>query len=196
MDIVNTAIWKKFNMKRGGCLPYMTWRGTRDTFAELLGELNFNKGAEVGVQSGMYSEVLLVKNPNLHLQCVDPWSAYLKVSDEQSEVAYQLAIKRLEPYKDRVTFVRKPSVEASRDFPDNSLDFVYIDGAHDFDNVMLDILHWVPKVKRGGIISGHDYYVFFRGGVIKAVDYYIAAHGISMWYVTKELLRTWFWVNP
>lgn len=54
--------------------------------------------------------------------------------------------------------IRKTSVEAAKDFPDKSLDAVYIDAEHDEDSVRSDIQTWRPKIKFGGILSGHDYY--------------------------------------
>jgi hypothetical protein len=49
------------------------------------------------------------------------------------------------------------SVEASKLYENESLDFVFIDGAHDYQSVKEDIEHWFPKVKRGGYIAGDDY---------------------------------------
>ena len=49
-----------------------------------------------------------------------------------------------------------PSVEAARRFPDESLDFVMIDGAHDYKSVRADVRAWFPKVKRGGLLAGDD----------------------------------------
>jgi predicted O-methyltransferase YrrM len=194
MNNINKIIWDKFRIKRGGAPPFLGWKSTRVTLAQLFLDLGFINGAEIGVQTGVYSEVLLKNNPNLQLMCVDPWRAYHGVTQEQSDKVYDWAISRLEPYKDRVTILRETSVEAARNVPDASLDFVYIDGAHDFNNVMLDILHWYPKVKRYGIFSGHDYYIFFRGGVVRAVDTFTQAHNINQWYMTHETLRSWFWV--
>jgi predicted O-methyltransferase YrrM len=48
-------------------------------------------------------------------------------------------------------------LRAADDFLDNSLDFVYIDAGHRFDDVVQDIIKWTKKVRKGGIISGHDY---------------------------------------
>jgi predicted O-methyltransferase YrrM len=53
-------------------------------------------------------------------------------------------------------------------YEDKSLDFVFIDAGHDYDSVMKDIKAWLPKVKVGGIIAGHDFMTEYSG-VIDAV---------------------------
>jgi hypothetical protein len=78
---------------------------------------------------------------------------------------------------------------------DTSLDFIYVDGFHDFDWIMPDLIFWAQKVRPGGIIAGHDYYPFFRAGVMTAVDTYVKAHNIRDWYVTREKEPSWFWVK-
>src|SRR6185369_12252247 len=64
----------------------------RNDLAQLFAELGFNRGVEVGVAEGNYSEVLLKANPNLHLLLVDPWHAYSgnpqNKSKEKNEYAY------------------------------------------------------------------------------------------------------------
>ncbi len=49
-----------------------------------------------------------------------------------------------------------PSEIAAGDFADGSLDAVFIDADHHEDAVKADIEAWWPKVKRGGILAGHD----------------------------------------
>ncbi len=97
-----------------------------------------------------------------------------------------------------VEFIRKGSLDAVKDIPDGSLDFVYIDEMHEFDPVMMDLIQWNPKVKRGGIIAGHDYSnVYFQFGVIQAVQAYTYAHNIHNWYVTDlDPHPSFFWVKP
>ena len=58
---------------------------------------------------------------------------------------------------DIVNPVRMPSVLAARTYPDRGLDFVFIDGEHTYEAVCEDIRAWLPKVKKGGILAGHDY---------------------------------------
>ena len=46
---------------------------------------------------------------------------------------------------------------AAATYPDQSLDFVFLDADHDYESVKADIAAWLPKVKPGGILAGHDY---------------------------------------
>lgn len=62
--------------------------------------------------------------------------------------------------------IRKTSVEAAKDFEDGSLDAVYIDAEHDEENVRADIRAWRPKIKRGGILSGHDFILPHIGRIL------------------------------
>lgn len=64
-------------------------------------------------------------------------------------------------------FYRMPSVDTAEEFKDESLDFVFIDAAHDYENVCADIRAWLPKVKVGGVLAGHDWQ---HEPVRKAVD--------------------------
>jgi predicted O-methyltransferase YrrM len=65
--------------------------------------------------------------------------------------------------------VRGLSTETVEQFEDTSLDVVFIDLTHSYDAVKQDIELWYPKVKPGGILSGHDYCEEWPG-VMKAVD--------------------------
>jgi predicted alpha/beta hydrolase family esterase len=49
------------------------------------------------------------------------------------------------------------------------LDFVFIDADHKYESVKADIAAWLPKVRPGGHIAGHDYHSDWPG-VQKAVD--------------------------
>lgn len=53
--------------------------------------------------------------------------------------------------------LRMASPEAAEHFDNHSLEFVYIDADHSFDAVWADIAAWLPKVKPGGILAGHDF---------------------------------------
>ena len=61
------------------------------------------------------------------------------------------------------------SEQAADQVMDESLDFVFIDAQHDYHSVINDIGLWAPKVKPGGLISGHDYNHNKFPGVVEAV---------------------------
>ena len=62
------------------------------------------------------------------------------------------------------------SKEFVKEIADGSLDFVYIDGDHSYDSCKEDINMWLPKIKQGGIIAGHDYLEACFMGVVNAVN--------------------------
>ena len=174
----------------------------RTELARHFADLGFNVGAEVGVADGRYSEILCQQIPDLKLYSIDPWDVYnIKWRTQKYQnKAFEIAKKRLAPYN--AILIKKTSVEASYFIDDNSLDFVFIDGVHSYDHVMEDIITWNRKVKKGGIISGHDYYKFLDHGVIHAVDDYTRHHKIKF-NLTKRYTGghkddtppCWWWVK-
>jgi len=169
-------------------------RYNRNNLAELLGELNLNKGAEIGVRQGGFSVRICNRNPNIEMFCIDPWDAIgSKYPQAKQDRIYSRAVNNLAKFN--ATLIRKTSMEALDDFQDGSLDFVYIDGNHNFDFAVMDIICWSKKVRSGGIVGVHDCYGG-EVGVQKAVEAYVHCHHIDPWYVTKELAPTAFWVNP
>jgi hypothetical protein len=120
----------------------------------------FHRGAEIGVWEGAFAEKICRQNSNLSLTCVDPWRIQPdykegKNDSARMEDAYHTATARLAPY--HCTFLRMTSAEAAERVEDGSLDFVYIDGNHLFEHVMRDLQLWSKKVRRGGVVAGHDY---------------------------------------
>ena len=54
--------------------------------------------------------------------------------------------------------MKMSSLDAVNFFEDKSLDFVFIDASHEYEDVKNDIVSWLPKIKHGGILAGHDYW--------------------------------------
>ena len=192
--LTHSTIIKKFDISKCDNIPYTGKLATREMLAELFAELGFTKGAEVGVREGIYSEILCKANPNLELLCIDPWEPTFTYTPRKVRRLYKETRERLAPYNAKL--IKNYSLEVVRDIPDGSLDFVYIDALHEFDPVIMDIIHWTPKVRRGGIVSGHDFCYFQNGGVIYAVEAYIRAHNINPWYLTgQDREPSWLWVR-
>lgn len=201
---LTNLIREKLHVKRGDCLPFTGWDKdiTRNELGDIMREAGFKIGAEIGVRKGDYSKILCERIPDLKIYCIDPYIPYRgrRPDQEKMDALFAHAQNNLKNFN--ATFVRKTSMEAVNDFEDGSLDFVYIDAMHEFDPVMLDIIHWTPKVRIGGIVAGHDYIDAYDCGVINAVRAYTFAHCINEWYLTWERIsknlefpRSWFWVR-
>lgn len=183
----------------------------RKNMAELFGELGFKVGAEIGVEEGVFSEVLCNSIPGLKLYAIDPWKAYEGYRDHVSQSyldsIHAATLNRLAPYN--VEVMRLFSAKAVKKFKDNSLDFVYIDANHELPHIMDDICAWEKKVRPGGIVSGHDYYasqgMYAKCQVKYAVDCYSAAFKVKSLFLigTKEFIegqireqpRSWMFIK-
>lgn len=182
----------------------------RKIMAQTFNELGFKVGAEIGVAEGHHSEILCQNIPDLKLYCVDAWQqykGYRDYLDKKLDLFYETAQKRLAPYN--CILIRKFSMDAVKDFEDNSLDFVYIDGGHDFLNVTMDICHWFKKVRMDGVIYGHDFKrtkgTRYLNHVVDVVGAYAYAHKIYPWFSLgtegandgqyREGTRSWMYIK-
>lgn len=117
--------------------------------------------AEVGVYKGksaLYlAERLEQMGKRVTFYLVDHFqgSAEHDITPEQLWAEFRANI---EPMKDAFSVMRTDSVTAANALPNGSLDFVFIDAAHDYDSVKADIAAWLPKVRKGGFLAGHDYH--------------------------------------
>jgi len=119
-------------------------------------------GCEVGAWKGDFSaELLRIAEPSeLHL--VDPWLSvpdsgewYARPQHEMDQI-HGGVVRRFAD--DRRVFIhRMPSLNAAATFRDQSLDWVYVDAAHVYEDVLADLHAWWPKVKPGGVLCGDDY---------------------------------------
>ena len=75
----------------------------------------------------------------------------------------------MKPVENFYKHLRMTSIQASTLFKNQSLDFVFIDASHSYIDVKNDILAWKPKIKKNGILAGHDYRSSWPE-VIRAVD--------------------------
>lgn len=184
----------------------------RDQLPELFAELGFTKGVEIGVEGGIYSKTMLDKIPNLTLYGVDPWLAYREYRDHVSQQIitdfYNEAMERLQGLNFKP--IRKFSTEAAKEFATDSIDFVYIDGNHEFSFVADDIYEWSKKVRVGGIIAGHDYKETTRydsrNHVVPVVDAFVRAYRIRPLILIgskacnegeiRDKPRSWMFVKP
>jgi hypothetical protein len=186
----------------------------RNDLPQFFLDMGFKVGAEIGVDKGEFTEEFC--KAGLKMYAIDPWLYYGDYAHPRGQnrldFLYSHTQRQLAKYDCEI--IRKTSMDAAKDFEDNSIDFVYIDGHHGFKYVAEDIWEWSKKVKKGGVISGHDYALTrhreIRDPFVLHVKYVVQAYtkalGIKNWYVIgsdeskpgekREMFRSWFWINP
>jgi hypothetical protein len=143
---------------------------------------------EVGSWKGRSSSYMAVEIINskkkIRFDCVDTWDGSDEHIDPNSYAfnpkiledpnwLYEEFLKNVSPVQEIINPVRKKSNLASFDYDDRSLDFVFIDAGHSYENVKEDITSWFPKIKIGGFIAGHDYSPKWPS-VVQAVDEFLS----------------------
>lgn len=126
-----------------------------------------SKFVEVGVWKGMsaaYMSVEIINSgKNIDFYCVDHWLGSQEHHDPthhayEPEIhrLYEIFTENMKPVEGHYIPMRMSSLEAVNHFEDKSLDFVFIDAAHDYESVKKDIITWTPKLKDNGVLAGHD----------------------------------------
>jgi cephalosporin hydroxylase len=149
---------------------------------------------EVGAFYGKSAAYMAVEIANsgkkIQFDVVDTWrgspehqeGAWDHRGDMVNDTAYNTFKENMKPAEGYYRPIKSPSLIAANMYSDNSLDFVFIDAAHEYESVKADIEAWYPKVKVGGFIGGHDY-VPGQYGVYQAVDERFVTdfelHGVS-----------------
>ena len=158
---------------------------------ELIKSLQSPRGLEIGCDVGDTSHFLLDSNQSLNLTSIDPFLNYTDWNGRnlhEREDVYQSVMKRLENYSDRFDLIRQTSDSAVTLFDDESLDFIFIDGLHTYDQLTKDCDNYYWKLKPGALFSGHDFTAI--EGVTRAAKEFAAKCG-------KEILTTecdvWYW---
>lgn len=129
--------------------------------------------------NGVIDTTKMINNLGLDIKVISP-AAFkmmfdISAEDCPNEKMYQQFLMNIEPIKDYINVVRKDSADAANDYEDSSIDFIYIDADHTYEGVMRDIQAWFPKMKKGSVMAGDDYYAYagpnapFKG-LIRAVD--------------------------
>lgn len=141
--------------------------------------LDFKIGVEVGVRLGQFSKYML-DNTDMIVYSIDPWEINAELGKPKE--SYDFTINLLKSYGDRSIIIKGYSPQVCDQFDDDSIDFVYIDALHTYESVSADLYGWYNKVKRGGIIAGHDYSKEHWIGVYNAVNDFVEKNNITLNY--------------
>ena len=145
----------------------LIWESTYEWTVDFFNKNSDLKvGAEIGIAGGQHIKALMESTKIEKIYGVDPfitdsWDMHHFFNVDQDygsfDGLYGEVRDMLSVYGDRVELIRKKSTEAAPDFEDESLDFVFIDAIHDYENCYNDINYWHNRVRKGGYVMGHDY---------------------------------------
>lgn len=143
------------------------------------------KGLEIGAFMGESTHMFLSSGLfRGGFTVIDPWEGPIKGLESKDEIEKFSWDKTKQKFEDRVEMfydrnwseinvIRGRSQNAHTLVDDDSLDFIYIDGDHSYMAVKEDIQNYLPKLKKGGLMCGHDYEIGDWNGVVDAVDHTI-----------------------
>ena len=151
-------------------------------------------GAYYGKSTAYMAVELINSGKKIRFDVVDTWrgspehqeGAWNYQPDMVNDTAFDVFQRNLSPAAGSYNPVKLPSLEAAVQYEDGSLDFVFIDAAHEYESVKADVAAWLPKVKKGGFLGGHDYgmYEAHRDGVSQAVNELIGKDNIKLFHTT------------
>lgn len=172
-----------------------SWKHYYPILSGLINANDFKVGCEIGVSTGGHSDYILSNTNIVKLYSIDPFTRNktldLYSPDYYYEVMFNRVLFRLSRYGNRSQLVRDFSSNVESMFRDQDLDFVFIDGSHEYLDVKTDLELYFNKVKRGGIIAGDDYNTGFPG-VAQAVNEFFDAKRLKL-NIDKKYGRIW-WV--
>jgi hypothetical protein len=166
-------------------------------------------GAYLGRSSLYLASRIQWSGKKIRLYVVDLWDGWLYedcdehhsagAGKENTDVFWHFIRNvRRAGVEDVICPLKMPSEQAASLFEDGTLDFVFLDADHRYEAVRRDLEVWFPKIKRRGVLGGHDYLHPDFPGVRRAADEFfreqglpVQVHGTSF-LVTKPSPR---WLN-
>jgi len=162
--------------------------------SKVIKENNFKKCAEIGIGYGFHAKEILMNTDVESLYLIDPYIPYAndgfpgdvqKLFGNFENLANNVK-HNLEPYNNRYTWFRQPSVTIKNDqISDGSLDLVFIDADHSYEAVKNDLSFWYNKIRVGGWLMGDDYNSC-HPGTTKAVDEFANKNNFKINFLKKN----------
>jgi len=164
------------------------WFDFQDIYRDaVINAKDNSRFVEVGAYKGKSSVYMAVEIINsgkkINFDCIDNWS----LADTREEF-----IKNIAKVRGYINVIDMISWDAAELYDSNSIDFCFIDGAHDYESVKKDIIAFLPKMKKGGLITGHDYVEIMDkdNQVYKAVNEVLGQINISL------IRNVWIYEKP
>jgi predicted O-methyltransferase YrrM len=154
-------------------------------------------GVELGVLKGETSFVILDSCPNVKkMYGIDPYAAHFDGAADRTEEEmsqYETIMKiNMNRFGDRWEHIKKSSHDCADMFENESLDFIFIDSIQLIEHLSKELELWYPKIKKNGIIFGHD---AMTESVIIALKNFRNKHKIRI-PINHSKNQVWFWTKP
>jgi hypothetical protein len=167
-------------------------------FSSIINENNYKKVLEVGCAFGFHTKQVISNTEIESYTMVDPYVPYANdVFSDSVQNVYNdgtmnlsnfdqflhLVMEELSEYKEKITHIRKPSIEAAKEVENESLDAIFVDGDHSYSAVKEDLSVWWPKLRVGGTLCGDDYWM---SDVARAVHEFASENGLDVKFKTRD----------
>lgn len=155
-----------------------------DIIPNLIKKRKYKKGIEIGVFCGGHAKKIL--DSDIHLLVgIDPYKLYNPgmpdmFSQEDWDNLFDIVVNH-KLKSDRYVHLRMESNEARKAFDFSELyDFIFIDGLHTYDQLKQDLENYTPLIRKGGIISCHDYLHPYFPDLTVCIDEFAKAHNTKV----------------
>lgn len=155
-------------------------------------------GTWTGASSLFFAEMIKDGNKKIDFYTIDTFKGSLGHQKNpkyknfflKSDGLYKYFLLVREPLKDYIKVIKGDSQikKTSALFKDESITAIFIDGDHSHEGIKRDLGNWYPKIKKGGIISGHDY-IWGGEGVKPIVDIF------SKFKATRFKGDVWYYIK-
>lgn len=190
-------------MNQAGQTPILAQPRRWDVLASFMLEQGYKTFVEVGCKEGRTTGHILKTVPDSHVIAIDPWITQEANGDPTRETYKDWDFAKIEKEfwenvgdnRRRCAFFQCKSHEAADKVfivcakPVEQADIVFIDALHDYESVKQDIALWWPRVRVGGMLTGHDFNHQWPGVERAVADSFNLMHvGVasdSVWFIIK-----------
>jgi len=141
-------------------------------------------GSWMGLSSIVFANSLLAHlNLDARITCIDTWQGSVEhqsVPEVQDGSLFDIFLRNVRDAHVRhfIQPLRGSSPNMAAHFEDESVDSIFVDGDHSYEGCHRDLLAWLPKLKTGGRVTGHD--AVPDGGVRRAIEQVASDHGLRL----------------
>lgn len=169
-------------------------RDYRDPIFDLMPKI-VKVVVEIGTLQGWFAWRCLKYLPEATVYCVDPFLDDPVYGDDGE---YNLSCWRKnlkDKFEKRAFLYRSPSSVEATEWHFRYIDFLFIDGDHSYEGVLQDLEGWVPKVRSGGLVAGHDIEGKWGPNIKRALEAYCPEREIKITaysFTGRQVTPVWY----